>query len=52
MRHPVTIASTLLLVFSAISASAADKSVWDKCNQTRDTGRLHRRLHANRSGSR
>jgi tetratricopeptide (TPR) repeat protein len=38
MRHPVTIASTLLLVFSAISASAADKSVWDKCNRTRDTG--------------
>ena len=36
MRHPVTIASTLLLVFSAISASAADKSVWDKCNQTRN----------------
>jgi len=38
MRHPVTIASILLLVFSAISASAADKSVWDKCNQTCDTG--------------
>ena len=37
MRHPVTIASTLLLVFWAISASdAADKSVWDKCNQTRN----------------
>jgi hypothetical protein len=36
MRHPVTVASTLLLVFSAISASAADKNVWDKCNQTRN----------------
>jgi tetratricopeptide (TPR) repeat protein len=37
MPRSVTIASTLLLVVSAISASAADKSVWDKCNQIRNT---------------
>jgi tetratricopeptide (TPR) repeat protein len=36
MQHPVTIASTLLLVISAVAASAADQSVWDQCNQTRD----------------
>ena len=37
MQHPVTIASTLLLVMSAIAASAADQSIWDQCNQIRDT---------------
>ena len=37
MQYPVTIASTLLLVISTITASAADQSVWDQCNQTRDT---------------
>ena len=36
MQHRVTIASTLLLVVSAIAASAADQSIWDQCNQTRD----------------
>ncbi len=37
MQHPVTIASTLLLVISAIAAYAADQSVWDQCNQISDT---------------
>ena len=37
MRYPVTMPSILLLVVSAIAASAADQSVRDQCNQTRDT---------------
>jgi tetratricopeptide (TPR) repeat protein len=37
IQHPVTIASTLMLLISANAASAADQSVWDQCSQTRDT---------------
>ena len=37
MQYPGMIASTLLLVISVITASAADQSVWDQCNQTGDT---------------
>jgi hypothetical protein len=36
MQHQMTIASTLLLVISAVGASAADQNVWDQCNRTRD----------------
>ena len=36
MQHRVMVASTLLLFVSAVAASAADQSIWDQCNQTRD----------------
>src|SRR4029077_3532861 len=35
MQHPAMMA-TLLFVISAVAASAADQTLWDQCNRTRD----------------